>query len=304
MSLGATSLTLKDTALLAGGLNPTGTITFTLYQGNTLLDTETATVSGNGSYATPTGYTLPTAGAVTGTYQWDAIYSGDTHNSAVSDGDPSNEQVKVSPAGPTIPTTIGPAETVVLGDGKKLTDEATLKSGYNPTGTITFMLYDGNNNLVDTETAAVNGNGPYYTPKGYLPTTPGTYQWVASYGGDSNNNPIASTLGSEPKDVSPATPAISTTVSTGSVVVGGAISDSATVSGGYNPTGTVTFNLYDNPNGTGTPLFTDAGEPLSGGVANSTSYTATAHGHGLLGGDLQRGRQQQQRSAAAPPPSR
>ena len=61
-------------------------------------------------------------------------------------------------------------------------------------------------------------------------------------------------------------------------MVGGAIADSATVSGGYNPTGTVTFNLYNNPNGTGTPLFTDAGEPLSGGVANSTGYTPTATG--------------------------
>ena len=47
--------------------------------------------------------------------------------------------------------------------------------------------------------------------------------------------------------------------------MGDAISDVATVSGGYSPTGTVTFNLYDNPNGTGTPLFTDANEPLWGG---------------------------------------
>ena len=43
------------------------------------------------------------------------------------------------------------------------------------------------------------------------------------------------------------------------------------------PTGTVTFNLYDNPNGTGTPLFTDT-EPLSGRNAASKWYTATARG--------------------------
>ena len=40
----------------------------------------------------------------------------------------------------------------------------------------------------------------------------------------------------------------------------------------------MTFNLYNNPNGTGTPLFTDASQPLSGGVATSTSFTTTATG--------------------------
>ena len=43
------------------------------------------------------------------------------------------------------------------------------------------------------------------------------------------------------------------------------------------PTGTVTFSLYDNPNGTGTPLFTDT-ETLSGGTATSAVFTTTAAG--------------------------
>ena len=30
-------------------------------------------------------YTLPTSGTVTGTYQWDATYSGDTNNNAASE---------------------------------------------------------------------------------------------------------------------------------------------------------------------------------------------------------------------------
>ena len=61
------------------------------------------------------------------------------------------------------------------------------------------------------------------------------------------------------------------------MVVGSSIADKATVSGGDSPTGTVTFNLYQSPNGTGTPLFTDT-EPLSGGTATSKGYTATAVG--------------------------
>ena len=55
-------MTLNDTAVLAGGYYETGTITFTLFQGSTLVDTETVTVSGNGTYTTPTGFTLPTSG--------------------------------------------------------------------------------------------------------------------------------------------------------------------------------------------------------------------------------------------------
>ena len=46
-------MTLKDTAVLSGGYYETGTITFTLYQGSTLVDTETVTVTGNGTYTTP-----------------------------------------------------------------------------------------------------------------------------------------------------------------------------------------------------------------------------------------------------------
>ena len=60
--------------------------------------------------------------------------------------------------------------------------------------------------------------------------------------------------------------------------MGTSIADKATVSGGYNPTGTVTFNLYANSTGTGTPLYTDANVPLVSGVATSTGYTATATG--------------------------
>ena len=59
---------LTDSATLAEGINPTGTITFTLYapNGTTVVDTETDTVNGNGTYTTPTGF-IP---AAVGTYQW------------------------------------------------------------------------------------------------------------------------------------------------------------------------------------------------------------------------------------------
>ena len=56
------------------------------------------------SYTTPTGYTLPTTGTVTGTYQWDASYSGDKNNSVATDNNDKAEQVVVGMASPTIST--------------------------------------------------------------------------------------------------------------------------------------------------------------------------------------------------------
>ena len=153
--------------------------------GGATVDTETVTVSGNGTYTTPTGYTLPTTGTVTGTYQWDATYSGDGNNNAASDNSDANEQVTVSPASPTITTT--PARTTVtLGTSAvTLTDTAVLAGGYQPDRH--DHLHAGLQRAartVDTETVTVSGNGTYTTPTGYtLPTTgtvTGTYQWNAT----------------------------------------------------------------------------------------------------------------------------
>ena len=55
------------------------------------------------------------------------------------------------------------------------------------------------------------------------------------------------------------------------------IADKATVFG-VDPTGTVTFTLYDNANASGTPLWTDPDENVSGGVATSAFHTVTSTG--------------------------
>ena len=74
-----------------------------------------------------------------------------------------------------------------------------------------------------------------------------------------------------------ASPTINTTQLPASATVGTSIADKATVSGGDSPTGTVTFVLYNNPNGSGTPLFSDT-ETLSSGMATSKGYIAAATG--------------------------
>ena len=206
ITLNGAPTTLTDTAVLSSGGNPTGTITFTLEYNAATVDTETATVSGNGSYSTPTGYTLPASGTVTGTYQWDASYSGDANNVGATDDDAPGERVTVSAASPHLSTMPEPASLTLHPANEELFDAATLVGGFNATGTITFTL-EYNGATVDTETATVSGDGTYSTPDGYFGidlatgTVTGTYQWNASYSGDANNNAMSDN--GSPSEASP-----------------------------------------------------------------------------------------------------
>ena len=244
---------LTDSALLSGAFNPTGTVTFTLFNpSNVAVYTDVVTVNGNGTYTTaagnnPGGY-LPT---VTGTYLWTATYSGDANNQGASDNG-QNENESVSPASPAINTVAG--GTIVIGSGSKLTDSALLSGGFNPTGTVTFTLFNPSNVAVYTDVVTVNGNGTYTTaagnnPGGYLPTVTGTYLWTATYSGDANNQGASDNGQNENETVSPASPAINT-VAGGTIVIGSGskLTDSALLSGGFNPTGTMTFTLFNPSN--------------------------------------------------------
>ncbi|HZZ43308.1 MAG TPA: SdrD B-like domain-containing protein [Tepidisphaeraceae bacterium] len=236
--------TLSDTAVLSGGFNPTGIITFTLRgPANTVLDTETVPVSGDNTYSTPTGY-LPT---VAGNYVWSATYSGDTNNTSATDNG-QNESQAVSPSNPAINTVA--LGTVIIGSGAKLGDTANLTGGFSPTGTITFTLYNSAHTALYTDVVTVSGDGSYNTsigtnPGGYLPTIVGAYLWTAIYSGDTNNTSATDNGQNESEAVSPNSPAINTqaTVSNGGIVGIAVLQDQATLSGGYNPTGTITFTL-------------------------------------------------------------
>ena len=86
------------------------------------VDTETVTVNGNGTYATPVGFTLPTATPVVGAYFWTATYSGDLNNKSAT---APAEQTVVSPASPALSTTASPGGIA----GTTLTDIAQLSGG-------------------------------------------------------------------------------------------------------------------------------------------------------------------------------
>ena len=83
------------------------------------MDTETATVSGNGAYATPKGYTA----TAPGTYQWSASYGGDTNNSSANDQGGMAEQVIIGQASPTLTTAATPTTAAV---GQTVQDDARL----------------------------------------------------------------------------------------------------------------------------------------------------------------------------------
>ena len=137
MTLGGNPVTLIDTAVLSDGYSPTGTVTFMLYQGTTLVDTETVLINGDGNYTTPTGYTLPAAGTVTGTYQWNITYGGDANNSEIWDVNDASEQVLVGAASPAISTTPNMTSVTLGTSPATLTDTAvlagaTLRPGRSP----------------------------------------------------------------------------------------------------------------------------------------------------------------------------
>lgn len=135
--------TISDTATLAGGTAPTGTITFRVFGpddatcANAPAFTYPAvTVNGNGAYAPAAGF-VPTAA---GTYRFIAAYSGDANNNAVSGAcnDP-NESVVVSPV---------PSLSVV-----KTATPATLPA---PGGQFTFGVTATNNGTEALTIAAIN----------------------------------------------------------------------------------------------------------------------------------------------------
>ena len=155
---------------------------------------------------------------------------------------------------------------------------ATLSSGAHPTGSITFTLVYGGR-TVDTETVSVNGDGIYTTPVGYAAgsTTVGTYQWNVSYSGDTANQPVSDT-GNVAARAVVATLSLSYTGGDdrGDLTDGVPTIATATLSGGYNPTGSLVFTFYHPGDTTNAPCsFTVNVDAGAGSYSTPRSCTAT-----------------------------
>jgi hypothetical protein len=286
ISLGSAT---SDTATFTEGTNgdaPTGSLVFKLFGPNDPTCTNAPafvssaqSVDGEGNYGS--GNFTP---AAVGTYTWQALYSGDTNNPAVTtacSGVPA-ETVTVQQAAPQ-PTSTNTSlsgggeagSSISVPTGTAVTDTATL-SGTNAataTGTVTYSVYSD----AGCSTLAPGGGGTAesITTPGTLPASsavtlsaPGTYYWQASYSGDGGNQASSSTCGSggEVETVTSATttpqPTSLKTHLSGSGFFGGgrcwwigdqitvfagtAVTDTATLSGtsASSATGTVTYTVY------------------------------------------------------------
>jgi hypothetical protein len=178
----------------------------------------------------------------------------------------------------TTPTPTSGTVGVTLNDTANLTGATT-----NATGSITFNLYDDAACTAPanyTQTVTVNGPGFYSTSPGFQTTTAGTWSWTASYTGDPNNAPSSSLCGAEAVTVNRATPSLTTTSSV-TVQVGGTINDVAHLSGSFNATGAITFDLYGpNDASCATSIATLSATPATAGDGDytSTNFTTTTAG--------------------------
>jgi hypothetical protein len=282
---------ISDQATLSGGVNPTGTITFTAYgpDDDTCANAPAYTsdpvaVGGNGTYGNSPDFVPATAG----TYRWQASYSGDPGNDPASTScNDANETSVVAQATPTI-TSKATTKAVV---GSEIADQASIAGGSSPTGTITFTAYgpnDANCSHAPAYTSSaltVDGSRNFANSPAFTPATAGTYRWRVSYSGDANNvavtTPCDLNTSSEVSTVSKASPAI-TTQATVNAALGSPIADQATLSGGNNPTGSIVFTAYGPTDSTcsSTPVYASAAVPVSGtgDYGNSPAFTPAAAG--------------------------
>jgi hypothetical protein len=242
------AMTAKDTATLSGGASPTGTVTFSLYASSTCIGTPV--VKGSGTISgTTASYSASWTPATPGTYNWQAVYGGNTNNASVTTAcGGSTEQVVIGKATPKISTVASPTAGSVGVAIKTLKDTATLSgTAIAPTGSVTFDLYSSN---TCTGTAVVKGSGTIsgstasYSVK-WTPGSAGTYYWVATYPGDANDAAAASSCGSETVVIT-ARPTISTTPNPKSAGTGTTLQASVTLAKTSNLTGTgsVTIKLF------------------------------------------------------------
>jgi hypothetical protein len=148
-------------------------------------------------------------------------------------------------------------------------------SGTAATGTVTFNLYNNSTGsgtplFTDTENL-VSGVA---TSASYTTAAVGTDYWVATYNGDSNYNAVTTSDSGEPVTITKASPTL-TGSGGGSITVGSPISDTAHISGGYSPGGSVGFRLFPGGTCSGTQIGTTATVPVSGDGSYPSGSIAT-----------------------------
>ena len=286
---------VNDTATVTGlNQGQAASVAFSLYSGGSCTGQPVFQSTGQVSAgaAASGSYVVPSAGP----HQWMATLSYGVAGATVQSGCGS-EPLTVM-AVPTLSTTPQGSQVTSAEAGwaapfdATISDQATVTGGYALTGqTVTFKLFDNascSGSPVLTSQGAISASGSA-SSGGYVVNRAGTWEWTASYAGDTYNQAASSGCGAEPVQVDPAVPSITTITAPGaSVVVGTQIKDQANVSNAANgqpnsAAGSVTFNLYgaQDTSCASAPVATSqsnltVGQPWS--VAYSQLYTVTQVG--------------------------
>jgi len=285
--------------------DPTGTVTFTLFQGGScngsLVATDPNAPINAAGLATSVSFTTPTAG---GTFSYLANYSGDAnypqHEADCESFTVAANTVTVvthvrDTGGNEITGATVPAGTVTH-------DEATVAKGAgtpaavpNPTGTVSFTLFGGgtcNGTVIETDpNEPLNAAGLATSVTFTTPTAGERSPTFAHYNGDANFPQRDADCESITVAANIATVTTHVRDAAGNDVTGEAVNagtvlhDEASVARTAgtpavvpDPTGTVDFTLYGNGTCDGTVIATDPGKPLSGGTATSANFTTPATG--------------------------
>lgn len=173
------TITANDQNKLVGAPDPTFTFTVSGLVGSDSLITQ-PTCGVSGAHNTPGTYLITCSGADAGPNYTIKYVAG---RLVVG---------KASPALNTFPSASVPV-------GGQISDTAVLVNGASPTGFVTFSLYGPSDPNCTKPIAVLTSkvSAGAATSASEPTRVPGTYNWIASYGGDSQNNPVAGSCGQE-----------------------------------------------------------------------------------------------------------
>jgi hypothetical protein len=234
---------ITDGVTLSDGFEADGQLVFRAYgPGDGTCSTTpkyeaTVAVDGNGPYS-PAGFS-PGAGL----YRWTVSYAGDGNNEAAEL--PCGSTNQASAVGTITPTLAAGATSGTVGD--PVTATASIQEGAIPTGQMTFRAFspdDANCSgaAAFDSTVKVSGIGSYGSAA-FVPSQVGTFRWTVSYSGDPNHAPTTVGCGNATSTVSQAKPSIANGAMQ-RLTVGTSFEITATLQGGYSPTGTIKFEIY------------------------------------------------------------
>jgi hypothetical protein len=271
---------------------------------------------------TVTSGNVPDSAAVTftqtGTYYWQATYSGDSNNNGAT-STCTSEAVTVTALSSTTATTVKDATTGVAWSGLEATgasayDTATVttSNGFIATGTVSYSFFSNGTCAVPasaTDMVNLNADGTVPNSNTEGPLAAISYAFQATYSGDSNY--AGSTSACEPFSVPTGLVLAATSTRTattvidaatkaawsGSETIGASAYDTATVttSNGFTATGTVSYSFFSNGTCAGTPGATDTVTLTAAGLvpnshtegplaARSYAFQATYSGDSSYGG--------------------